>query len=325
MSEQQPSGFTNSQTIIFMIVLSVVCALILSLLASALAEPKDVAKDLDRSKQMMIAAKILSPEGYFILENPQEKGKFFPAKATPEGGLVAGEKSDVPSRAELQKVYQARFQPMLVDSEGNLKSFKEAGLDEEKYTTEYKKTGYYKQPLKLLYTILPNPSSKDTVSSKEDKQKPIGYVIPVNGFGLWDAIYGYLALEPDADTIKGISWYDQKETPGLGANIAEPDWQAQFPGKTIFQSAGGADKTELSNAPLGITVVKGKVSEVLGTSPKAKSAVDGMTGATLTGNGVTDAYRDTLAPYRPFFVKANAEYTKTSGDSKSSTPSMSKE
>ena len=56
-------------------------------------------------------------------------------------------------------------------------------------------------------------------------------------------------------------------------------------------------KTDFKTAPLGITVVKGKVSEVLGNSPKAKSAVDGMAGATLTGNGVTDAYRDVLSAY----------------------------
>ena len=58
-------------------------------------------------------------------------------------------------------------------------------------------------------------------------------------------------------------------------------------------------------------MVKGKVSEVLGNAPKAKSAVDGMTGATLTGNGVNDAYREVLAAYRPFLIKVNEENAKT--------------
>ncbi len=59
-----------------------------------------------------------------------------------------------------------------------------------------------------------------------------------------------------------------------------------------MQSPDG--KTDYKAAPIGIIVVKGKVSEVLGDTPKSKSAVDGMAGATLTGNGVTDAYRDVL-------------------------------
>ena len=80
MSEQQPEltktsipslpeGTSNSKTIIFMVILSFTCALILSVLASALAKPKEIAKELDRSKQMMIAAKILNHDGnpYYYL------------------------------------------------------------------------------------------------------------------------------------------------------------------------------------------------------------------------------------------------------------------
>ena len=104
----------------------------------------------------------------------------------------------------------------------------------------------------------------------------------------------------------GISWYDQKETPGLGANIAEADWQSQFPGKQVFQ-AGPDGKVEAETALLGILVVKGKVQEVLGNAPKALSAVDGMSGATLTGNGVTQAYKTVLQAYRPFLLKLYRE------------------
>ena len=131
----------------------------------------------------------------------------------------------------------------------------------------------------------------------------------MNGYGLWDAIYGYLAIKPDGNTIIGIAWYDQKETPGLGANIAEPSWQKQFLGKHIFQESPDG-KTDYKTAPLGIVVVKGKVQNVLGDSPKSKSAVDGMAGATLTGNGVTDAYRSVLSAYRPFLVRIASEYKK---------------
>ena len=131
-------------------------------------------------------------------------------------------------------------------------------------------------------------------------------MIPVYGFGLWDAIYGFLAVRADGNQLIGISWYDHKETPGLGANISEPSWQKQFQGKVLFQK-DTTGKTNFESAPLGITVMRGKVAETLGNSPKADSAVDGMAGATLTGNGVTKAYKDTLGPYRPFLTRLQAQ------------------
>lgn len=292
---------TNTQTIIFMVVLSLVCALILSVLASVLAEPKAIAKDLDRNKQLMIAAKILDHNGYLLMHDA--KGNYIPAKALPDGTLVPGAVNDIANRSQLLAVFKKRIKPLLVNAQGNTTTFQEANINEDEYTAKYMKTGYYKQPLKLVYEILPNPKQGE---KKSEKQKPEGYVIPINGYGLWDAIYGYLAIKPDADTVMGISWYDQKETPGLGANIAEPSWQSLFPGKHLFQPTPDG-KTNFKTAPLGITVVKGKVSEVLDNSPKAQSAVDGMAGATLTGNGVTDAYRDVLAAYRPFLIRVHEE------------------
>ncbi len=296
MSEQQPNqGFSNSRTILFMVVLSFVSALILSLLASALEQPKVTAKELDRSKQMMIAAKILSHEGYFIIQDAE--GKYIPAKYENQV-LIPGATDDKATQEELLNIYNTRLTPYLINEKGELKTFKEVNLEENSYIDRYRKTGYYLEALKLVYAILPNETPK------EKKSDPIGYVIPVNGFGLWDAIYGYIALKPDANTVIGISWYDQKETPGLGANISEAPWQNLFPGKRIFQETSGG-KTDYKTSPIGITVVKGKVSEVLGDSPKAKSAVDGMAGATLTGNGVTDAYKAVLNAYRPFLIRAH--------------------
>lgn len=276
MSEPLPNqGPTNTQTIVFMVLLSFFCAFILSILASVLEKPKEVAKDLDRSKQMMIAAKLLDHNGRFL-----------------ENEIPVQDKA---TNAQILEVYKKRIKPLLVDLQGNKTTFQEAKINEDDYLAKYKKTGYYKEPLKLIYEIL-----------TENDSKPIGYVIPVNGYGLWDAIYGYLAIKPDGNTIVGISWYDQKETPGLGANISEQPWQDLFPGKVLFQESPGGT-TDFQSAPLGIVVVKGKVVDVYGNSAKSKSAVDGMAGATLTGNGVTDAYREVLAAYRPFLIKVHNE------------------
>lgn len=297
MSEQQPQpkkGTTNLQVIGFVVILSFVCALVLAILSSALKKPQEIAQELDRSEQMMIAAKIFTHEGYFQIKN--DKGQYIPAKYAGDGKLVPGSKQDKPTRREILEVYKKRIVPVLVNDQGKMTTFKKAGINEDQYLAKYKKGGYSQLPEKLIYEILPNPTGNES-----KKPTPIGYVIPVNGFGLWDAIYGYLAIEPGGETVIGISWYEQ-ETPGLGANIAEESWQKQFFGKKIFQP-GSEGKIDLKTAPIGITVVKGKVSEVLGNSPKAEAAVDGMPGATLTGNGVTNAYRDVLAEYRPFFIK----------------------
>lgn len=301
MSENKPppsGGKQNSYTLLFMVVLSLVCAIILSVLASALKEPQELAKDLDRSKQMLIAARILSPYGYFQVKDSQ--GNFIPAKFSKGGALEISQDRLIPSQEQILEIYRLRIQPFLVNDQGEETTFQKAEIAEQKYLQEYRKTGYYQQPDKLAYKILSNPKSGGT---ETEQSRPVeGYVFPVNGMGLWDAIYGYLAVQPDGNTVIGISWYDQKETPGLGANISEPEWQSQFPGKHLFQESPDG-KTDFKTAPLGITVVKGKVKEVLGSSPKALSAVDGMAGATLTGNGVTNAYRDVLAAYRPFLIR----------------------
>lgn len=282
----------------FIMILSLICALILSILASALQEPIELARELDRSNQMLIAAKILNHEGFFTL--PNEKGETVHAKFEPGAALIPDANAIVASRTQLKEMYNVRLIPYLVNREGKLATFKEAGIDENEYVAKYKKKGYYTQPWMLIYKILPNP--KEGEKMDHDKEKAIGWVIPVNGYGLWDAIYGYIAIKPDGNEVIGISWYDQKETPGLGANIAEAPWQNLFPGKHIFQESPDGT-TDFKTAPLGITVIKGKVSEVFGSSPKAKSAVDGMAGATLTGNGVTAAYKDVLTPYRQFLIQ----------------------
>ena len=282
-----------------MVILSLVAAIILSVLASSLRPAQVRAKELDRSKEMLKSALILNTEGYFQL--PDQKGNYVPAKYAGEGRLEMAEEVKYPSSSDILGVYDTRILPRLVTDNNTLITFKEAGIDQSKYVEEYRSSGYYKQKQKLIYLLLPNPKQGQT---KEELQKepPVAYIIPVNGMGLWDAIYGYLALDPNGDTVKGISWYDQKETPGLGALITEWSWQKQFPGKVIFQESLNG-KTDFKSAPIGIQVVRGKVAEVYGNSPKSKSAVDGMAGATLTGTGVTDAYKNTLEAYRPFLVQ----------------------
>ena len=272
---------TNRYTFIFIVLLSLSCALVLSIMASALKEPQERARDLDRSRQMLLASKLISPEGTFLLD-----GK--PARLE-EGRFVLDPKAKIATDGEILEVFKEKIRPALVNSKGQRFTFEEAKISPAEYLIQNEKEGYAYLDYKLIYEILSNGDGQ-----------VVGYVIPVNGYGLWDAIYGYLAIETDGNTVIGITWYDQKETPGVGAVISDPSWQSGFDGKKLF---GENTNINLSRAPLGIVVVKGKVSEVLGDSPKVASAVDGIPGATLTGNGVTKTIKDILNQYRPFLIQ----------------------
>jgi Na+-transporting NADH:ubiquinone oxidoreductase subunit C len=103
-------------------------------------------------------------------------------------------------------------------------------------------------------------------------------VLPVHGYGLWSTMYAYLALESDANTIRGLKFYQQAETPGLGAEVSNPKWQALWKGKKIYDEKGEAR----------IEVIKGTVDL---DKPEAKYEVDGIAGSTLTSRGVMNMVR----------------------------------
>ena len=100
-------------------------------------------------------------------------------------------------------------------------------------------------------------------------------ILPVRGYGLWGTLYGFLALESDLKTIIGLEFYQHKETPGLGAEVDNPRWKALWEGKKISSETG----------EILISVIKGSVDK---TSKTAQYQVDGLSGATITGNGVTN-------------------------------------
>ena len=99
-------------------------------------------------------------------------------------------------------------------------------------------------------------------------------ILPVSGYGLWSTMVGFLALEADGNTVADITFYSHGETPGLGDFIVKPAWRGLWRGKRAFDESGN----------LKLQVVKGRVSA---DDPLADYHVDGVSGATLTGNGVT--------------------------------------
>lgn len=119
------------------------------------------------------------------------------------------------------------------------------------------------------------------------------YIVPLRGKGLWDAIWGYVALESDLNTIKGITFDHKGETAGLGAEITTDWFKERFVGERIFDD---------SNNLVGVIVTKGYSANV-----KGDNRVNYISGATITGDGVTDMLKERLNRYLPYFdTKKNA-------------------
>ena len=118
-----------------------------------------------------------------------------------------------------------------------------------------------------------------------------GYAIPIEGKGLWGTMYGYFAIEPDAVTVKGITFYRHKETPGLGGEVDKDWFKNNFIGKRLVDNDGKL---------VSIEVIKGFVSD---KDPEAYRKVDGISGATITGKGVTTFLKKDLNKYEPYFKK----------------------
>ncbi len=114
------------------------------------------------------------------------------------------------------------------------------------------------------------------------------YIVPVRGAGLWGPIWGYLGLESDLATIAGANFDHASETPGLGAEIADRQFEEQFSGKRIYDEDGDFRP---------VTVIKGTAP------PDDPHRVDGISGGTITSNGVTNMLRDGLEVYKSYFEK----------------------
>ena len=123
-------------------------------------------------------------------------------------------------------------------------------------------------------------------------------VVPLYGAGLWGPIWGYIALAPDMNTVKGIVLDHPGETPGLGAEITTAKHQAMYVGKTVFEG----------EEFVGITLKKG------GAAEGAMHEVDAITGGTKTSDGVSAMIKDCLVSYVPYFAAAKAATEQVSNE-----------
>ena len=172
-------------------------------------------------------------------------------------GLLTEEVSADP--AKLKTAYETRIKSTTL-------AMVEGGCAEDK------KAGSFAAPAgnKAKVASVPNCAELFLVTSEKDQGKTETIILPVEGKGLWSTLKGYLAMNTNGVDIKGLTFYSHAETPGLGGEVDNPKWKKQWGSKKAFKAGASG---------VAIKVVKGQAKDEYG--------VDGLSGATLTSNGVT--------------------------------------
>lgn len=179
-----------------------------------------------------------------------------------------------PSDELVKETYEKYvIQDLLVDSEGNIVD----STDNAAFEVQMKKN-----------VKLPDAERKLPVMKCKMDDGSVKYVLPVYGAGLWGPIWGYIAMNEDGNTIYGADFSHEGETPGLGARIAEEEFQELFREKHLF--VDGEYK--------GVAVLKKGQKTTNGAEQ-----VDALTGATITSLGVSDMLADCLYRYEAFLKK----------------------
>ncbi|WP_049721940.1 Na(+)-translocating NADH-quinone reductase subunit C [Gilvimarinus polysaccharolyticus] len=251
------SNDSIKKTIIVTLLLCIVCSVVVSTAAVLLRPIQDVNKSLDFKRNILAAAGLL-------------------------------EKTD---KASVESLFESRVSTQVVD------------LATGKFTEAVEPANYDQRKASK------DPSRSIDLNADEDIAKisrreeyALVYliegdagletlVLPVRGYGLWSTLYGFLALDSDLNTVRGLGFYEHGETPGLGGEVDNPAWKAQWEGKQAYDDAGEVE----------LTVIKGKVD------PQSKNAdhqVDGLSGATLTSRGVANLIHFWLGEdgYKPFLT-----------------------
>jgi Na+-transporting NADH:ubiquinone oxidoreductase subunit C len=228
----------------FAVAVCLVCALFVAGSAVGLKDRQDANILLDRQKKVLTVA----------------------------GVMKDGERL---TREEIASAFESNIQQKVINLKtGDLQPEIDSASFDQQATAKDPKTSYPAPENASKVRRLPNDALVfDVVQDGELK----ALILPIEGYGLWGTLYGYIALAPDARTIVGITFYSHKETPGLGGEVDNPRWKARWPGRLAFDDRG---------KPV-IAVKKG----LAGSVEKDPYNVDGLSGATITSRGVTSLVR----------------------------------
>lgn len=241
-------------TVTVVVLLSLVCSLIVAGAAVLLKPTQDIQKALDKQKNILQVA-----------------------------GLMQ-EKTDV------QAVYNKHIESRIVDL---------ATGDYVEGIKNFDTKLAIKDPAQTVAIAQSDDKAKIKIRAKyaevylvkDDSGKVTQVVLPMYSTGLWSVIYAFVSVQPDGNTVNGLTYYDQAETAGLGGEIANPRWQAYFVGKKLF------------NAQNEVAITVGK-----GASANKEHGVDGLSGATITSNAVDGSFKYWFGQqgFGPYLAKLRA-------------------
>lgn len=233
-------------TIVFATVVCVVCAALIAL-AAVLTQPGQTANALlYKEKNVLLAAGLIEPG------------------------------ADV-TTAQVEAIFRQSIQARLVNlATGEL--LPEAGTDARRYNQRIARddpatsraapannAGVRRLPHQGIVYLIRKGDALDQI------------VIAIEGLGMWGQIYGFMSMDPDGSTIRGLTYYDQRETPGLGGEIANPSWQALWRGRKAYDAQWNP----------AIQVIKGQA----GPPATDPLHVDGLSGSTVTSKAITQLVR----------------------------------
>lgn len=243
---------TFGRTLGFVLVICLVCAALVSIAAVGLKPLQIENRLLDKKTKILEASGLLADAGKDIVGtyNKRVEAKMIDLKT---GSIIDGDVNAFDERSDSR------------DSAKSTKPEKDiAGLSR-------------RADRAVIYMVKNEQGQLETI------------VLPIVGSGLWDLMYGFVGLAPDFNTVQSVVYSDLKETPGLGAEVLNPNWKALWPGKKMFNEQGD----------IAIKLVKG------GAKQGDIHGVDALSGATLTSNGVQSTLHFWLGKegYGPFIAK----------------------
>jgi len=239
---------SNAYIITFSVILTVVLGLLLSGTSELLGPIQAKAVELDTKKQIL-------------------------------GAVMPAEELDRMTSEEVIRYYENRIASKVVNIEGDIV---EQDADGNPLVAENVNIArnFKRNPEDRLYPVF-------IFHAEGDETNVESYILPVYGNGLWDEIWGYVALQTDLNTIEGVTFSHAGETPGLGARITSGEIQSRFQGKEIFDEDGNLQSVRMQ---------KGEGKDYSGERHK----VDGISGSTITAEGVNRMLQSYLSHYESF-------------------------
>ena len=191
---------------------------------------------------------------------------------------------DIQKSDDVLAIYDQKIESLVVDIQGNPVETDESGAPIVAENVSIEKN-YKLPPEERLYPVF---------LFKGDDGGVEAYILPIYGNGLWDVIWGYVALDKDMNTIKGAVFDHRGETPGLGSRIAEAEVQSRFVGRKVYNPGG-----EL----VSVSMLKGE-----GNPPESMDDhhVDGLAGATITARGLNNMLLNYLGHYENYLKKVSS-------------------